>query len=503
MTRRDDGWDDLLDDLKQRTEAASAMGGPERLERQAAKGRLNARERVARLCDDGTFKEVGALGAAADPAGAEPVPADALVGGVARVGGRPVVVIAEDFTVQGGSIGHVNAAKRLRLTMLSQQERIPLVLLLDGAGERASNMFERYPFAPNDLQIVADLQGQVPVVTLVLGVSAGHGALTGVFADLIIMTENASLFAAGPPVVLSSLGIEVTPEELGSGRLHTAESGVAHNLAADEDEALGMARRFLSHLPQHAGAALPEAAAGDETEERLLDRILDTIPTNHQQPYEMRDVLEQVVDAGSLLEVQPLYGRSIITAFARIGGQSALIVASQPAVNAGAITLNAAEKATHFLRVAGSFGLPVVFLADNPGVMPGPDAERVGTLRAAAGMYLAQRAIRAPKVHVTLRKAFGFGSSLMAMNPFDRQTLTLAFTGISLGGLPALGGAAASKASQADGERMGELQSGAWTAADNLGYDRVIDPRDLRNELIQALRLRCAGEVRIAGGGQQ
>ena len=497
MARRDDGWGDLLDDLKGRTDAATAMGGPERLARQAAKGRLNARERVARLCDEGTFKEVGALGGAAHPAGGEPVPADALVGGVARVDSRSVVVIAEDFTVQGGSIGHVNAAKRLRLTMLAQQERIPLILLLDGAGERASNMFERYPFAPNDLQVVADLQGQVPVVTLVLGISAGHGALTGVFADLIIMTENASLFAAGPPVVLGSLGIQVTPQELGAGRIHTAESGVAHNLAANEDEALSMARRFLSHLPQHAGAAPPEAPAGRETDERLLDSILDTIPVNHQQPYEMRDVLEQVVDERSLLEVQPLYGRSILTAFARIGGRSVLIVASQPAVKAGAITAEAAEKATHFLRVAGSFGLPVVFLTDTPGVMPGPEAERVGTLRAAAGMYLAQRAIRAPKVHVTLRKAFGFGSSLMAMNPFDRQTLTLAFTGISLGGLPALGGAAASNASEAEGERMGELQSGAWTAADNLAYDRVIDPRELRNELIRALRLRCADEVRL------
>jgi acetyl-CoA carboxylase carboxyltransferase component len=170
-----------------------------------------------------------------------------------------------------------------------------------------------------------------------------------------------------------------------------------------------------------------------------------------------------------------------------------LIVASQPAVGAGAITAEAAEKATHFLRVAGSFGLPVVFVADTPGVMPGPEAERAGTLRAAAGMYLAQRAIRAPKVHVTLRKAFGFGSSLMAMNPFDRQTLTLAFTGISLGGLPAHGGAAASKASDAESERMGQLQSSAWAAADNLGYDRVIDPRDLRNEVIQALRIRNAG----------
>ncbi len=383
------------------------MGGPERLARQAAKGRLNARERVARLCDEGTFKEIGALGGAAPPAGGEPVPADALVGGVARVDGRSVVVIAEDFTVKGGSIGHVNAAKRLRLAKLAQQERIPLILLLDGAGERASNAFERYPFAPNDLQIVADLQGQVPVVTLVLGVSAGHGALTGVFADLIIMTENASLFAAGPPVVLGSLGIQVTPEELGAARTHTAESGVAHNLAADEDEALSMARRFLSYLPQHAGAAHSEPPAGRDADERLLDSILDTIPANHQRPYDMRPVLEQLVDAGSLLEVQPLYGTTILTAFARIGGRSVLIVASQPAVGAGAITAEAAEKATHFLRVAGSFGLPVVFLTDTPGVMPGPEAERVGTLRAAAGMYLAQRAIRAPKVHVTLRKAFG------------------------------------------------------------------------------------------------
>jgi methylmalonyl-CoA decarboxylase subunit alpha len=496
-TRRDDGWDDLLDDLKARTDAATAMGGPERLARQTAKGRLNARERVARLCDEGTFVEVGALGGSAHPAGGEPVPADALVGGIARVDGRSVVVIAEDFTVKGGSIGHVNAAKRLRLTMLAQQERIPLFLLLDGAGERASNVFERYPFAPNDLQVVADLQGQVPVVTLVLGSSAGHGALTGMFADLIIMTENASLFAAGPPVVRASLGLQVSPEDLGGGRLHTMESGVAHNLAANEDDAFDMARRFLSYLPQHAGAPLPQSPTDHNTGERRLDGILDTIPTNQQKPYDMHAVIEPLVDAGSLLEVQPLYGRTMITAFARIGGQAVLIVANQPAVQTGTITADAAEKAAHFLRVAGSFGLPVVFLADNPGVMPGPEAEREGTLRSAARMYLAQRAIRATKLHVTLRKAFGFGSSLMAMNPFDRQTVTLAFTGISLGGLPAQGGAAAVRASDEERDRMSALQSGAWQAADNLGYDRVIDPRDLRNELIRALRIRSAGDVRI------
>ncbi len=496
MADGEHGWEELLDDLGRRTEAATAMGGPERLARQAARGRLNARERLALLCDAGSFQEVGALGGAAHPGGGEPVPADALVGGMARVDGRPAVVLAEDFTVMGGSIGHVNAAKRLRLAMLAQQERIPLLLLLDGAGERATNVFERYPFAPNDLQVVADLQGQVPVITLVLGVSAGHGALTGVFADLIVMTERSALFAAGPPVVRASLGVEVTAEELGSGRLHTTESGVAHNLAASEGEAIDLARRFLSYFPQRAGDPPPRGPGGGDTGTRRLDGILGTIPTNHLRAYDMRDVLGQLVDAGSLLEVQPRYGQSILAAFARIGGEPVLILANQPAVQAGTITIDAARKATHFLRVAGSFGLPVVFLADTPGVMPGPEAERAGTLRAVADMYLAQRAIRAPKLHVTLRKAFGFGSSLMAMNPFDRQTVTLAFTGISLGGMPGLGGAAATRASREDRERMSDRQTGAWTAADNLGYDRVIDPRELRNELLQALRVRAGAGAR-------
>jgi acetyl-CoA carboxylase carboxyltransferase component len=156
----------------------------------------------------------------------------------------------------------------------------------------------------------------------------------------------------------------------------------------------------------------------------------------------------------------------------------------------GAITRQAAEKASHFLRVASAFGLPVVFLADNPGVMAGPEAERAGTLRAAAEMYRAQRALRSAKLHVTVRKAFGFGSSLMAMNPFDHQTVTLALPGISLGGVPAFGGARAAGSSPQEEEQMAKSQDGAWSPADNGSYDRVIDPRELRNELIRSLELR-------------
>lgn len=475
-------WDALLDALEQRTTAATAMGGPERLAKQAAKGRLNARERVERLCDASSFVEYGALGAGAHPAGDPAVPADALVCGVGRLDGRPAVVVAEDFTVQGGSIGHVNSAKRLRMAELAGRERIPFVIMLDGAGERASNALERYPFAPNDLQTLADLRGRVPIVSMVLGTSAGHGALTGLFADLIVATEGSSMFAAGPPLVKAALGLDITPADLGDAHMHAVESGVIHNLVADENAAFALTRSYLGFF----GETVAQADCG----RRRVDRILELIPADTRHAYDMRAVLRDLVDADSLCELQPLYGASMITALARIGGRAVLLVANQPMHAAGAITREAAEKAAHFLGVAADFELPVVFLADNPGVMPGPDAERAGTLRAAAAMYAAQRRLTAAKVHVTVRKAFGFGSSLMAMNPFDRQTVTIAFPGISLGGVPAVGGAAAANADDEQRRRMLTSQSGAWSAADNAGYDRVIDPRELRNEILVALGLR-------------
>lgn len=485
-------WSALLEALEHRTAAAEAMGGEQRLAKQAAKGRLNARERVARLCDPATFVEYAALGAGAHPSGNDAVPADALVGGIGRVDGGSVVVVAEDFSVQGGSIGHVNSAKRLRLAELALRESIPLVIMLDGAGERASNALERYPFAPIDLQVLADLQGRVPIVSMILGTSAGHGALSGLFADLIIATQGSSMFAAGPPLVKAALGIDITPEKLGGAEMHATESGVVHNLVADEDEAFSLARRYLSYFkPDQAGTSATDSTTDSPSGQRHLDNILNIVPADTRRAYDMRELLEELVDRDSLCELQPRYGKSMITALARIGATPMMIVANQPLHAAGAITREAAEKAAHFLRVAGDFKLPVVFLADNPGVMPGPDAERAGTLRSAAAMYAAQRRLAGPKLHVTLRKAFGFGSSLMAMNPFDHQTVTIAFPGISLGGVPAAGGADASKADDAERQRMLALQSGAWSAADNGSYDRVIDPRELRNELIHALAIRA------------
>ena len=186
MTDNRTQWQALLADLDQRQLRAEAMGGEERVARQHDKGRLTARERIAHLFDPGTFNEIGALAGGNHPAGGEPLAGDGVVGGTGEVNGRTVVALAEDFTVKGGSIGHANAAKRARLVRLADEQCLPLVLMLEGAGERVSNGFERYPNTPNDLQLVADLKGKVPVVSLVLGASAGHGALTGMFADFIL-----------------------------------------------------------------------------------------------------------------------------------------------------------------------------------------------------------------------------------------------------------------------------------------------------------------------------
>jgi len=487
MTDNRTAWQLLLADLQLRSTRAEAMGGADRLARQRARGCLNARERIAGLCDPDSFNEYGKLAGGNHPGGEPPLAGDGVIGGCGRINGNSVVVIAEDFTVKGGSIGHANAAKRTRLVRLALEQRLPLVLMLDGAGERASNQTERYPNSPGDLQLVADLQGLVPVVTLVLGTSAGHGALTGVFADLIIMAQGSAMFTAGPPLVQAALGIVATPEQLGSAAMHTAVSGVAHNLGETEQDCFSMARYFLSLLPARAGDALPEQRDRPAAAPRALDTLLDILPPRANQGYDMHKVLEQVVDHQSLFELQPGYGRTIITALARVGGIPCLLVANQPLVQAGAITREAAEKASHFMGVASAFGLPLVSLLDNPGVMPGPAAEQSGVLKAAAKMFLAQRRYRGRKIVVTLRKAFGFGSSVMGMNPWDHQAISIALPCVSLGGVPAIGGAEAARASEEDAATMRELQSGAWVAADAMAFDKVVSPVQLRDEIIAAL----------------
>ncbi|MFC4933083.1 acyl-CoA carboxylase subunit beta [Massilia sp. GCM10023247] len=490
MTTRYQEWEPVLQELERRRAAAQAMGGPEKVQRHRDTGKLDARQRLARLFDPGSFVELGAFAGGMAAAGSGPVGADALVAGFGMIDGRPALAGAEDFTVLGGSIGDATADKRYRLTQLAAQERVPLVFMLEGAGHRLTNTHAGR--RPNDLQGLADLSGQVPIVCLVMGAAAGHGALTAPMSDFVIMTQAASMFAAGPPLVKAATGESVTKEQLGGPQVHVAVSGVAHNLAADDEAAIALARRYLSYFPLNAWERAPRRNGGDSGDigERRLDALLDLVSPNARTPYRMRKVLELLVDDASLLEIQPQFGASVIVALARLGGESVGIVANDPSVMAGSIDADGADKATHFMDVASAFGLPMIFLADNPGVMGGTRAEQSGVLRHAARMFVAQRRLQVPKLHVTMRKAFGFGSSIMAMNPFDGQTLSLALPAVTLGSMPVAGGADSAKLDDATRARLEAEQAGeSFRVADRMVYDDVIDPRDLRNALLRGLSL--------------
>lgn len=489
-------WKPLIKEFERRRDEGRSMGGKQKLSKRAADGRKNARELIELLVDKNSFMELGTLVGGVSYNGEKTIACDALAGGLATIDGRSVVLAAEDFTSKGGSIGHGTSAKRVRLARLAAQEKVPYILMLDGAGARVTNALERHPYAPSDLIELAQLVGEVPTIALVYGSSAGHGALSGMMMDFVVMLENATLFSAGPPLVAAALGEIVSKEELGSAQMHASISGNAHNIVSDEKEACELIQNFLSYLPTNQSttkpvdSATPDKSSSDDSVERPLNNLMHIIPGNHQQPYDMHKVIAELVDNARFLEFQPLFGKSIILGFARLGAQAIAIVANQPTVYAGSITHDAADKATHFLTVVNSYQLPVLFLADNPGIMSGTKAEQDGTLKSAARMYSAQAKLRAPKLHVTLRKAFGFGSSLMAMNPFDQQTLTLALPGITLGGIPAQGGGNAANVDEETARQLAEAEaSGSWTAGDTMAYDEIIDPREMRNALLNGLKL--------------
>ncbi|ORI20702.1 acetyl-CoA carboxylase carboxyltransferase subunit [Rhodococcus sp. 1163] len=486
MSENRDDWKALLTDLDDRRGRGAAMGGPAKVDKYRSTGRRDARDRVRSVVDSGTFTELGQL--------AGEVPADAFIAGSGVIDGRPVLVGAEDFTVAGGSIGLAAAAKRARLAGLAKQERVPLIMMLEGAGHRATNALQPHPPSPNDLQLHAELSGLVPTVAIVTGPSAGHGALTAPLSDFVVMVAgHGALFTAGPPLVAASTGEQIDKNSLGGPKVAVDTSGVAHNVASTDSAALALARRYLSYFPTNAWGLPPHAGPAEgncDVDERSLDNLLDLIPPNAKRPYDMVAALELLVDADTLLEIQPTHATSIITALGRIGGHAVAIVANQPKVLAGSIDVGAANKAARFIEMVGAFHLPVIFLADNPGVMAGSASERAGILRAGSRMFAAQHRLQVPKFHVTVRKAFGFGSSVMGMNPYDNQTLNLAFPGVTLGGIPAeVGGRTARDDDRTRRELVDNEASGPWRAAGMLTYDDVIDPRELRNALLAGLRV--------------
>jgi acetyl-CoA carboxylase carboxyltransferase component len=474
----DPEWSDTVRDLAGRRERSRAMGGEDRLAKHRAAGKLDARARIDTLLDPGSFREFGTL------VGGE-VPADAFVAGGGTIAGRHVMVGAEDFTTLAGTIAHGSNSKRYRLAELALRTKVPLVMLLEGAGFRPTETVgARYP---TDLLIQAQCSGKIPMVTGVLGASAGHGALIAPISDFTVMSQQAAIFTAGPPVVRASTGEDITKEDLGGPPVATA-SGLVHNTADDDAGVLVQIRRYLSYFPSSAWSYPPCNFDGEDVEARPTPEIMDVVPRDNRRVYDMRLVVESVVDTGEWFEIQPGFGRSMLCGLAHLGGQPVAVVANQPQVLAGSIDAAAADKAAHFIAVADAFHLPLVFLSDNPGVLPGSQSERAGVLRSGARMFAAQTLATTPKVHVTLRKAYGFGSMVMAMVSFDQQVATFAYPGATLG---AMGTAAASSAMKASEELTAEMQDAelraSYHSAEWLGFDELIHPQETRTMLIQAL----------------
>lgn len=472
-------WGETLDDLERRRQHAFEMGGPERLDKHRNKGKLDARARIEYLLDPGTFRELGTL------VGGETA-ADGLVVGSGEINGSPVMLGAEDFTTLAGSIGPGGNSKRYRIAELALRDKIPLVMLLEGAGFRPTG--GHYGRTPTDLLAQAQCSGRVPTVAAVLGPSAGHGALVAPVCDFRIMSRQGAIFTAGPPVVKESTGEDISKEDLGGPDV-ALPSGVIHNVAEDDEAVLDDVRRYLSYFPPSAWSYPSPQRSGAAADPRATPELLDIVSRDNRRVYDMRAVLDVVFDSADWFEVQPQFGRAMVCALAHLGGHPVAVVANQPQVLAGSIDADAADKAAHFIMVADSFHLPIVFLADNPGMLPGSRSERAGVLRAGARMFAAQTAATTLKLHLTLRKAYGFGSMVMSLLGFDHQVATFAYPGATMGAMSA---AALSRASHAGEDLSAKLRNAeleaSYRSAEHMGFDELIDPRETRDALLASLK---------------
>src|SRR4051812_17107534 len=377
-----------VEELLRRRAEALKMGGEARLARQKERGKLDARARVALLLDPGTFVEIGLLASHLGKAEtAATSPADGVICGTGLIDGRPACVAAYDFTVHGGSMGPVGERKMARLRELALRERIPMVWLIDSAGARLSADPEEAAwissFADTGYlfreQVV--MSGVVPQVAAMVGPGAAGTAYIPGLADFVPMVRGTSSIAiGGAHLVKSIVGEDITEEALGGSKVHTEVSGVADLEVASDAECIAAVREYLSYFPSRCGEKPPRQAASDPPDRRD-EKLLDIVPENPRQAYDVHKVIKAVVDDGRLFEMKPKWARNIVTALARIDGYPIGVVANNPMYTGGVLDVNAADKAARFVNLCDAFAIPLLFLQDVPGFMVGSKVEQQGIIR--------------------------------------------------------------------------------------------------------------------------
>ena len=473
-------------------------GGTRYLPKLREQNKLTARERLGILLDPDSFIEDGLFANVL----ADDLPADGVVTGLGTIEGRQVAVMANDPTVKAGSWGARTVEKIVRVQETAARLRIPLFYLVDSAGARITDQIDMFPGRRHAGRIFYDevqLSGQVPQICLLFGPSAAGGAYIPAFCDIVVMVEgNASMYLGSPRMVEVVVGEKVDLEQLGGARMHCTESGCGDALVADDREAIEFGRAYIRFMPQRSGEKPPVCEA--KPPRPGSKPIADLVPDQANQGYDMRKVIDALIDEGSWLEIKKLFAKEILTGLARIDGQAVGVVANQPMQKGGVLFNDSADKAARFIWLCDAFEIPLLFLADVPGFMIGTDVERDGIIRHGAKMITAVSEATVPKISVIVRKAYGAGLYAMAGPAFDSDSvIALPSAQIAvMGPEPAVNAVfynklaelpeseRAAKRKQLEDEYREDVD--LYKLAANLVVDDVVEPDRLREELIKRFR---------------
>ena len=482
--------------LSEATAAAVAGGGASRIAKQHEKGKLTARERIELLVDPGSFRETDMLKAhRCSDFGLEgqKYPGDGVVCGRGLVKGRPVFLFSQDFTVMGGSLSETHAEKICKVMDAAVKSGVPVIGLNDSGGARIQEGVDSLAGYAEVFQRNVLASGVVPQISVIMGPCAGGAVYSPAMTDFIFMVNGtSSMFVTGPDVVKTVTNEEVTQEELGGAKMHTAVSGVAHNAYPNDIAALRAVRDLMAYLPlsyreKPPVHSSPEAEAGEG--DAALRHL---VPDDVNLPYDVREVVKRVADRDSVMEMQPHFGENIVTSFARVGGRSVGIVANNPAHLAGCLDIDSSTKAARFVRFCDAFNVPLVTFVDVPGFRPGTDQEHSGIIRHGAKLLFAYAEATVPKIAVITRKAFGGAFDVMSSKAIGGD-YNYAWSTAEIAVMGAKGACEIIFRGDDDLEQRTleytETFCNPMRAAERGIIDAVIEPEDTRARIIEDLKL--------------
>jgi methylmalonyl-CoA decarboxylase subunit alpha len=488
-----------MSDLKQALERAREGGPARHHEKAEQQGKLPVRERVARLVDEGSFVEDGLLA----NSGQEGFGADGVVTGMASVAGRPVALMANDPTVKAGSWGPKTVEKIIRIQEQALRHLVPMIYFVDSAGARITEQVQMFPGRRHAGRIFfteVKLSGVVPQVCVLFGPSAAGGAYIPAFCDVVIMRDgNASMYLGSPRMAEMVIGEKVSLEEMGGARMHTGVSGVGHFLVKSDEEGIDLAKRYLSYFPAQWREDPPPAPPAEPGSDAA---IRDLIPADENKPFDILALIDSLVDEDSFLEVHKRWAKELVVGYARLDGRVVGIVANQPKQKGGVLFVDSSDKAARFIWTCNAFNVPLLFLADVPGFMIGTAVERQGIIRAGAKMVSAVCEATVPKISVVVRKAYGAGLYAMAGPAYDPDAcIALPSAKIAVMGPQAAINAVFYNQVQAiedEDERAAFVEKlreeykqeiDVLHLASELVVDAVVQPEDLRSELVRRFAL--------------